>query len=554
MAEEMFELLEPSSIFEKKLPTIIEAFVDYYGEDRREEITKKFKSAVIVKICNNIDLARIISNIKRQVFKDVFQVDGFHFDGDEFLEAIDSEIFKYVYISGDVKQIIDGDFGISSEEFFRNYKAGKYPKLEEYVQKYRTIKERLAPYEKERQENQVRLEEVRFNTYKKLVDEYRDLFSDEEYQEFLDTRVPTFSMKLVLGYDVRSVTEAFSEASDKIFNDPDSSDWQKESYKDDRTLLATLMYHRDPNNPKRMFIYEDFIRNPELTKYMDQAREFYNKLEARKKELTCELNMLETEALADYQRNKKYYKWSKLANKDIAFGPWGYKSGCACFDPNFIKTARGLKYVPFIVVSMNFDDLDMTIMHEFNHLLECSFHDLTEEGATIVTGWDEVHLKFKDKMNTEAIEYQGITRPREFLSEYINEKIDNEITLKMHDKGDFLFTHESQSGSSYLVLDRLFNDFFQTYKPAIIESRREKSFNVIIDRIGQENFDELNNIANDFFKEFGMDIAIWADYAQQQTSPEVTDKINKLIERKQKVMASIVERDFTMGHETEPAV
>ncbi len=74
MVEYEINRLMPSSIITDKLDKIIDAFVAYYGEDKREEITNKFKNILILKFCNNADLKKTINDAKISIFKELDEI------------------------------------------------------------------------------------------------------------------------------------------------------------------------------------------------------------------------------------------------------------------------------------------------------------------------------------------------------------------------------------------------------------------------------------------------------------------------------------------------
>ena len=72
MIEDSLKRLASSEIITDKLDQIIEAFVSFYGEERRWEIENRLKSALILKFTNTYTLSDQISNVKRCIFKEVY--------------------------------------------------------------------------------------------------------------------------------------------------------------------------------------------------------------------------------------------------------------------------------------------------------------------------------------------------------------------------------------------------------------------------------------------------------------------------------------------------
>ena len=94
MIEDKLKLLSGPLMFQDKLDILIESFVEYYGEEKRSIIENKFKSVLILKFCNTENLENIISDIKTDLFKEVFSVPKdryLYFNLDKFFESLDTK-------------------------------------------------------------------------------------------------------------------------------------------------------------------------------------------------------------------------------------------------------------------------------------------------------------------------------------------------------------------------------------------------------------------------------------------------------------------------------
>ena len=144
--------LRPSSVITDNIDMIIDGFVDYYGEDRREEITNTIKNALILKVITNWDLSIGIHAVKSALAEEFLggeTGDDFPIDLDELYESLNSEVFQYCYIGPGAKEILIGTRDISDEEIYDRYKKGLLPKLDEFVKTYKPIKEEIDAYDKE---------------------------------------------------------------------------------------------------------------------------------------------------------------------------------------------------------------------------------------------------------------------------------------------------------------------------------------------------------------------------------------------------------------------
>ena len=60
----MLRKLKPTESIINALPSIIEAFVTFYGESERENIQNKFRNLIVAGYCNPKAINSIINNIK----------------------------------------------------------------------------------------------------------------------------------------------------------------------------------------------------------------------------------------------------------------------------------------------------------------------------------------------------------------------------------------------------------------------------------------------------------------------------------------------------------
>ena len=91
-----------------------------------------------------------------------------------------------------------------------------------------------------------------------------------------------------------------------------------------------------------------------------------------------------------------------------------------------------------------------------------------------------------------------------YINEGINELISLDILKELHCIGYIFNDLENciDKNSMYNKYEFLLKDFYETYKETIIESRLAGDINIIIDKVGKNNFNDLNNLVNDFNKYF----------------------------------------------------
>ena len=87
-----------------------------------------------------------------------------------------------------------------------------------------------------------------------------------------------------------------------------------------------------------------------------------------------------------------------------------------------------------------------------------------------------------------------------YINEGINELIAKDILNQIRKKQQKLFIQENKTNS--LDYEILLQEFYEEYKEDIIESRRQGDINIIIEKVGKDNFNALNNLINDYNKFF----------------------------------------------------
>lgn len=549
MESKALNILRPSTVISDNLDMLIDAFVDYYGEEKREFITQRFRSAVILKLCENRILSMVTMQAEKQLAEEFFGPEDpkeFPVSPSELYDSLTSEVFHFCYVNKSVKKLFTGREDITDEEFYEGYKKGLFPKAEEFVREFEPYKIELDFYKQEYSDNMDRQFDVSKKYYKMLVDEFRYLVPDEEYEEYLKTGEPTSMMISFFNSDIRMDANCFDEEAESSLNNPEYPDIFKSSIKEDRTNMAYAMYLRNPSNPRRIIQYEDFINNPELNVYMEEAKKEYLKIYEKRKEIAATLPVAKLQATADYQRNAKLIEGLDFVNKNHDFGLRGYMSWASSCSINYIRTENGLEYKPMIILFAGSGCPDMSLIHELNHLYEDYIIEADETYIKYISGWDILEGGFADTQDNSDTDYYGITRPYEYLSEFINQRIIEEITERMFSKGNYIFFPHNKGEVYYLAVKPFFDEFFQTYKTDIIKSRSNNNIGHLFDAIGKENFEELNSIANDFFKKFGFDenklVNAYLEKVQGNLELDDNDKeIAKLFERKDKVMQAILE-------------
>ena len=484
MIETLEKIFEFNKTIENKTSIIIDAFSAFYGNENRNLIEAKFRNVpisikfeedVIKKIilelkseelCNYIE-----NNIESKELKNKFTkyLISKSFE-DNRLSIIEFENLKY---SADIdNEKISNEYQKIKREF--NTIKGKYKEINELIRIYNCTREELNL--KYRTEYQNKVRDLLLNHTKLPVNTIinnLDLFAEKDFND-----IPL--VHLVHEKDNNKIIGIFE--NDALFptemviqgiNNLKKEYFDKLSGKD----LELEAYYTNPEY--KQYILEDkilknleLIRNKMIVKYNKAFIDVFSFL-TNKNEVTedfyKEYNYSRTS-----QTNWKPYKKNKETLLEL-------------FTIIYFNDLKSLK------------NLDATIIHELNHILELKINKQEEDYVEFSVGWDTFKYIFDTKemidLNKEKYRY---------INEGINEIISLDILSKLRNK-DYIFNDMEnclERNSMYNRYEFLLRDFYEEYKDTIIQSRLSGDISIIMDKVGKDNFNDLNNLVNDFNKYF----------------------------------------------------
>lgn len=503
MIETNLKRLESSEIITSKLDQIIEAFVAFYGEQRRNEIEERLKNTQILKFSSVFTLSENIRRVKEGILKELYDIPeekylGFGIDTlIKFL--IKKDDFAFEYMSKDIKTILFGD--VSADEAFENFKNGKYPKLNEFLMKYEEIKPILAPYEKIVEEENLKANKIREKYYKLLIDEFKDLIPQEEMEYYQKYNFPGKLMQAYLDMSLLDNGHCFDDKHEEVLNDREVPKYKKDNIINNRLrFLKTFGYEYES--------YDECLKDEKCLSFINDSHIICQKIAEEKAKLYRLQTIEIVESIEDYQKCRQAINQRNYINKNDSLGPFVYESfGVSCCDVNYIQNGNELVLAPLVLINAGASDFDCTTIHELNHAFEYYTVELDSRHSYNYVGWDQDSIQFKQQQQHEQLIYSGISRKYELLSEYVNDRIAQEITDKMHDKGSYILDNKrSNNTSCYMGVRFLVERFYQEFKDIIIKSRTNGNINYLFDAVGKDNFEALNNLVNEFNKKFGFGV------------------------------------------------
>lgn len=643
MKEKLMKQLNCNEELRNSIPMFIEAFVKYYGEEKREEITEKFSKTLFIGYQSPSTTETILRNLekikqeelinklfetttlpvtKELVFGDkdaigfaqsyipLEHLDKFHHlavigeEGrlkeqiEESFEYISSRIpeftreeyeniaktsqvpEKYKNIEARLLEIITEAHNIEiSEKEFKKSSKNILPLLKlvdeninennytDYIENKRLqelfkFKENyhliLKEFEQHEEDYAEYYDDVdNYESYKKnledklykqIIKENMDLIPQnkrEGLEEYLNTEKRLFYsnkyINFIFGYNLSSESslESFSESADEKLLDDDA--WQKE------TIISNRIKYFKEIGIDLGDNYQDYINNEEV-KTNWPSKERIKKITDRKKELSDYLKVESIKQYKPYIKLREEIDSLGLLDKEDGFNINAYEHKLTCVSSNLRKTNNGYESFPLVLI--NFDHYnyhteyqDHIIVHELNHLFESSLIDVIGNEVNATCGWD----LFCDNITTESKSEDTISEERtekrsyELFNEIINELIAQEISETMIKEDMYMFSDKEnvkyKGMTSYEYTMFMVREFYDRYKNEIIESRSNNNIDIMLNAVGKDNFEKLNQlfeIHNENFSGFKV-YRLMEDLKDKKTTP-LTEIFNDIMIKKDLIL------------------
>lgn len=581
MNKELFRILDCDETVKKSLPDIINAFAVYYGVST-EEVEKKFSQISIVGVITPEELKRNLQDIRKNIFNEL--LDNM-LDNLGYADTKQNEM-KRILFAGytlDYQNLFPIDkyaTYIKDKEAFTNYRR------EEVVEFLRNFDENvnasnlnalidsgafsfldpiLEQYEMMKKHYKERIEGLKpYQEYVdkslKLKDELEDREKDQLYLDFIDL-IPQnerelslleekrtghkigFSMDVAnsvvgLSLSYESKIEAFSEENSKLLL---SGGWRADSIKRDR-ISFFKSYGIDLGNN-----YEDYLNN-ESCKKLIPNEELVQRIKQRRGEAYTRFLNNYINSLDGYVKTREKIDRLGLLDKNDGINAKAYLNSRAFVSPNLVKKDGNYQLHSILCLNLGslLEYLDSALLHELNHVYELSLLSASESEIKVISGWDVISERFSDKEDVVDIESDGKKRSCELLSEIINEIICQEIHELMLSNEKTIFnepnTTKIHGGTSYENMLFLVKDFYRTYSKEIKESRKEGRVEYLFDVVGEENFNALSELLQEFYEQFptGRYFKVMDDLANKRDSKEIND-LKLIIAKRDKILKKMQE-------------
>ena len=399
------------------------------------------------------------------------------------------------------------------EEFFQN------DKVKHLLAMYETAKEQYNLFLEENkdifstQEQNEKIDELLKEKYYLLyLEENIDLIPEKERQplyDFINGKTKNFFgneyINTILGYTLNStsILEYFNEENDQVLEE-NSQEWRIDTIKEKRVkYFKTIGIDLGKE-------YESYVNDSECRAKWP-TKELIERVINSKNKYHNKFNNEYFEKIVEYKKIRERIDKLDLLDKEDGFNAKLLTDSGTFINPNIRLTDQGYDTHSLFVIcfdNINSDTSDHNIVHELNHLFELELLSINGNKYELLVGWDYASGEIEQQKNTEVdtINIKKTKRSYELFNEIINELIAQDICEMMHKDNVTVFDEPNNSRykrttsyEDYLVLVQ---DFFKEFKDKILESRKAGNIKVIYEAVGEENFDELNNLIKFFYENY----------------------------------------------------
>jgi len=527
----------------------------------------KLTSEDITRLAQERKIANLLSSINKELYPFVTSV----FNGETLttiiknLEIVLGQQLKKLY-----PQIDFTDFGSYYQNRHSNILKDIDLMLDDYLQMRNDYLKEIAPLKpyEEYCEQAQKLKDKYFNqALYNLIIELSSSFPKEEiaeienqfhHQQILNlNHLPYLYAYLGDGLDCpSSLLSSFSKENNRLLATFLSQDKiEDEGSIPDEWVVDNIMQER-MYFFKRLGInhntYQEYIGDLDCQK-ITPTYDIVNKVENLRHKYCEQAKIAFYQALPDYQKILKTLENLNLLDVNHGFDVDTYDNVDWSIFPNARRTDKGLIAFPiavFRLLDTNYANIDLSIIHELNHIYELLLKADDSTKTIFTCGWEQLeHSKGKIEVTTLQDD-KNIVRHYELFCESINEKLAIDITNTMHQRGIYIFNDPNEENQyddcSYEELLFLVDEFYEKNFPDIIESRAIGSLEPLFAKLGKDNIEELNALFNLYHEKIGSDpdSDVLSDIEDGVVN-EQTKIYNQIIDKRDEVLQAMAEYQKT---------
>ena len=476
MLETINRLLKFKETINEVKPVLISGFANFYGADDLEEIENKINNTPIAikmdeEFLDNIITKLKINELSEYIENKVENKELSSYINRKILEKyikdnrLNIKYFERLKYSDDLNDTNTyKEYENLKNEF--NRLQNKYQEIDTVVNNY--IKSLKIIKEKYNIEYQNKIKDILLNHTNIPVDKIMDnldLFTGKDFEE------------------IPLVFLAHQKEDEKI----------EEEFENDM-LFPEEMLLQEIYELKKEYFYkitdrdlnlEEYYENEETKKYILSEKILSNLENIRQKTISnyskVIIDILDLLTTKENLTEEFYNEYGESNGSKMNFRP--YKKD------NIIEKEKFIIINIYDINALN--TIDEVLIHELNHLIELRIEDETEKEVIYTSGWNKYIYNFKDNTIQEVNDNKY-----NYINDGINDLISKEILNQIRKKQKSLFVQNNKENSfNYEIL---LQEFYEEYKEDIIESRRQGDINIIIEKVGKNNFNDLNNLINDY--------------------------------------------------------
>ena len=431
---------------------------------------------------------------------------------------------------------------------------------EEMIAEYHERMKKYEPFQIEAEEDKKLHDTLEDQFYIRFVEENIDLLPPEEreafemYKQDPSSKMLSKRIYTIFGYTMSSnqYINAFSEEAESILKKK-KPQWKVEHIKKDRISFFKDMGINLGDN------YDSYVLSDE-TKKIWPSTDRIAKFQESRDRLLNEFNITYYTSSPAHKEAREEIDAIHMLDRADSFNASIYTlyNANTFVSPNLVKTEEGYRLYPLVVVNCDgvLGHTDHSIIHELNHLWELSLSSVGNGMYSSLCGWDilDADMSQEGEIAVNTLEEDRTKRSYELFNEIINELIAQEISKMMVEDHQFVFDSEEKvtykRTTSYENTFFIVKDFFQEFKKEIIESRSNGNIQIIWNKVGKENFDELNELFHIFYEHF--DGFKYYDLAQAIQNNEDTPQTRiyfDIMDKRDKILEKM--RKYSMTHEDE---
>lgn len=535
------------------MPHIIEAFVQFYGEENREFIKNKLNNILVIPFVNYNYYESYISNYENDLFTifcdklGIPENDNLNFIFPFFNSGINKfeNIENYLKLEKiEEKKIKDNMLKFSASEFLKYFfpeldtspykvikddyfekirKSYNFNKVNKFIESYKKFKEDyINPLLSEKDFVKKQKKEISDNLYENYLLQFKDLKMINEIKNI--TNLPeNIIFEIFFGTESKEpIIFAFSKESDLLLNTGD--EWQKTSILEDRKNVLDLLskYDNGMNNISVEKLKSEILKSNKIEFIRSKYNEYRRQLEIRLTFLNYQFNEI-----------KKQIIGHNLTAPFLIDNLYGF-AGAVLPAVNDLGETFPILYID-IPLNKDFNKFDSTLIHELNHVIELCIKQCNKNCLKCISGWDITEIS-KDK-NVSISKNSSI-------NEITNDLIAERVTKIMHSHDCYILSDSKNTiytSSTYGKLKNLIIPFLKQFEDVVIESRRNNNMKLLINTVGIENFNEFSRLCDEYDEYFfGLSDKEMYNELYENKNPKIIEQNSIFVDRRDVLLKKMI--------------